>query len=247
MIYFVKLQIMKNITLAFLCISGLLHAQSKIEKAIGEFHELKVYDLIEVELVKSNENKIVLSGKNTDDVVVVNKNGKLKIRMNLEESFDGNKTHATLYYTSIDVIDVNEGAYVNSNEPIKQFDLTLRAQEGGVIKVNLDTSFLDVKSVTGGNIEAKGTVKKQKVSLNTGGIYQGEHAITEETEVSIVAAGEAYVNASKIANIKIRVGGDVYLYGNPETVSESKAIGGINIGAWIKTIAFTKFVENSTF
>ena len=73
----------------------------------------------------------------------------------------------------------------------------------------------DVKSVTGGNIEAKGTVKKQKVSLNTGGIYRGEDVKTEETEVSIVAAGEAYVNASKLVDIKIRVGGDVYIYGNP--------------------------------
>lgn len=226
MIYFVKLHIMKNIVFALLCISSLLSAQSKIEKTIGEFHELKVYDLIEVELVKSNENKIVLSGKNTEDVVVVNKNGKLKIRMNLEESFDGNKTHATLYYTNIDVIDANEGANIYSDEPIKQFDLTLKAQEGGVIKVNLATTFLDVKSVTGGNIETSGTIKKQKVALNTGGIYQGEHAKTEETEVSIVAAGEAYVNASKLVDVKIRAGGDVYIYGNPETVNESRAIGG---------------------
>ena len=217
---------MKHITLAFLCISGLLHAQSNIEKIIGEFNELKVYDLIEVELIKSNENKIVLSGKNTEDVVIVNKNGKLKIRMNLEESFDGDKTYAKLYYTNIDVIDANEGAYIYSDEPIKQFDLTLRAQEGGIIKVSVDTSFLDAKSVTGGNIETKGSVKKQKVTLNTGGIYHGEQAKTEETEVSIVAAGEAYINATKLADIKIRVGGDVYIYGNPETVNESRAIGG---------------------
>jgi len=217
---------MKTITLAFLCISGLLQAQSEIEKTIGQFNELKVYDLIEVELIKSDTNKIILSGKNTQDVVVVNRNGLLKIRMNLEESFDGNKTHATLYYTGIDVIDANEGAYIYSDEKMKQFDLKLKAQEGGLIKVNLESTFLDVKSVTGGNIETSGTTKKQKVALNTGGIYQGEHTKTEETEVSVVAAGEAYVNASKLVDVKIRVGGDVYIYGNPETVNESRAIGG---------------------
>jgi len=217
---------MKNIALVFLCISGLLQAQSKIEKTIGEFHELKVFDLIEVKLVKSNENKIVLSGKNAEDVVIVNRNGLLKVRMNIEESFDGNKTHATLYYTSIDVIDTNEGAYIYSYETLKQFDLKLKAQEGGFIKVNVATTYLDVKSSTGGSIEADGTVKKQKVSLNTGGIYRGKSVKTEETEVSIVAAGEAYINASKLADVKIRVGGDVYIYGNPEKVNESRAIGG---------------------
>lgn len=217
---------MKNLILAVFCMALTYNIQAQTEKTVGEFSELKVYDLIEVKLIKSTENKISITGKNANDVVVVNRNGTLKIRMNLEESFDGNKTYATLYYTKIDIIDVNEGAYVYSDENIKQFDLKLKAQEGGLIKCQVETSFMDVKSVTGGNIEAKGTVKKQKVSLNTGGIYRGEDVKTEETEVSIVAAGEAYVNASKLVDVKIRVGGDVYIYGNPEKVNESKAIGG---------------------
>jgi len=226
LIHSVKFQIMKNIVLAFVCATGLIQAQSKIEKSVGEFHELKVFDLIEVNLVKSNENKIVLSGRNVEDVEIVNKKGVLKIRMNLKESFDGNKTQATLFYTDIDVIDANEGAYIFSDDPIKQFDLELKAQEGGLIKVDLETSYLDVKSVTGGNIETHGSAKKQKISLNTGGIYQGEHTKTEETEVIIAAAGEAYINASKLADIKIRAGGDVFIYGKPETINENKALGG---------------------
>jgi hypothetical protein len=217
---------MKHIILAVLCITGILNAQSPIEKTVGEFKELKVYDLIEVKLVKSTEDKISIAGNNARDVVLVNKKGTLKIRMNMEESFDGNKTYVTLYYSDIDIIDVNEGAYIYSDETFKQFDLKLRAQEGGLIKLNVDNSFLDVKSVTGGNIEAHGVSKKQNIVLNTGGIYHGEDVKTEETEVTIVAAGEAYVNASKLVDVKIRVGGDVFVYGNPETVNESKAIGG---------------------
>ena len=217
---------MKHIVLLILSFSALFNAQAQVEKKLGEFHELKVYDLIEVQLVKSDENRIVLTGKNTQDVVIVNKNGVLKIRMNIEKSFDGNKTNATLYYTNIDVIDANEGASIYSDDLIKQFDFKLNAQEGGSIKVNLETTYLDVKSVTGGIIETHGTVKKQNITMNTGGIYKGERLNTEETKVTIVAAGEAYVNASKLVDIKIRVGGDVYIYGNPEKVNESKAIGG---------------------
>jgi len=217
---------MKNIIVMFMCFTGIINAQAPIEKTLGEFKELKVFDLIEVKLVKSNENKISITGKNASDVVLVNKNGTLKIRMNLEESFDGNKTLATLYYTDIEIIDANEGAYIFSDDQIKQFDLKLKAQEGGLIKLKIDTYFLDVKSVTGGSIEAKGTTKKQKVAISTGGIYQGEHVKTEQTDVSIIAAGEAHVNASKLVDLKIRVGGDVYIYGKPETVNENKAIGG---------------------
>lgn len=217
---------MKTFIFAFLCVTGIMNAQAPIEKTVGEFDELKVFDLIEVKLIKSDQNRISISGKNANDVVVINKNGTLKIRMNLEESFDGNKTFVTLYYTNIEVIDANEGAYIYSDDNFKQFDLKLRAQEGGLINLKLETSYLDVKSVTGGNIEASGVVKKQKVSLSTGGIYKGEDVKTEETEVTIVAAGEAYVNASKLVDVKIRIGGDVYIYGNPETVKENRAIGG---------------------
>ena len=203
-----------------------LSAQNSIEKTIGEFTELKVFDLIEVEMIKSNENRITISGKNNKDVVVNNKNGKLKIKMNIEKLFDGNNTKVTLYYTAVDVLDANEGAKIYSKDEIKQFELDLRSQEGGTINIFCDVSYLNVKAVTGGIVEVSGKSKKQNVSLLTGGIFKGENNKTENTDVSINVAGEAYVNASKVVDIKIRAGGDVFIYGNPETVNESKVLGG---------------------
>ena len=75
-------------TLLVLVYAVSLTAQNSIEKTIGEFTELKVFDRIEVEMIKSNENKVTISGKNNKDVVVNNKNGKLKIKMNIEKLFD---------------------------------------------------------------------------------------------------------------------------------------------------------------
>lgn len=217
---------MRTFVIAFIFVSGILGAQEPIEKTTGEFKELKAYDLIEVQLIKSNENKVSISGRNASDVVIVNKNGVLKIRMNIEESFDGNKTKVALYYTHVDILDANEGAYIYSDEPIEQFDLEVKAQEGGTIQTPVKTSFLDIKATTGGIIELHGSSKKQKVVLNTGGIYKAENVLTEQTEVGIVAAGEARVNASKQVDVKIRVGGDVYIYGNPDVINENTALGG---------------------
>jgi hypothetical protein len=218
---------MKNLfTLLTLVCTLTLTAQSSIEKTIGEFTELKVYDLIEVELIKSNENKVIISGKNSSDVLVNNKNGKLKIKMNLEKIFNGNDTKVTLYYTSVDILDANEGAKIYSNNAIKQFEIDLRAQEGGTINAVCEVSYLNVKAVTGGIVEVSGTSKKQNISLLTGGIFKGEDNETENTDVSINAAGEAYIRATKLVDIKIRAGGDVFVYGTPETVNVSKVFGG---------------------
>ncbi|RIA11110.1 putative autotransporter adhesin-like protein [Flavobacteriaceae bacterium MAR_2010_72] len=217
---------MRTLVIALAFVSGILGAQGPIEKTVGEFKELKAYDLIEVQLIKSIENKVSITGRNAKDVVIVNKNGVLKIRMNIEESFDGNKTKVTLYYTHVDILDANEGAYIYSDDPIEQFDLEVKAQEGGIVQAKVKTSILEVKATTGGSIELKGNSKKQKATLNTGGIYKAEHLITEQTEVSIMAAGEAYVNASKQVDAKIRVGGDVYVYGDPDIINENTALGG---------------------
>ncbi len=218
---------MKNlITLITLICTLTLTAQNSVEKTIGEFTELKVYDLIEVELIKSNENKVIISGKNTSEVLVNNKNGKLKIKMNLEKIFNGSETKVTLYYTNVDVLDVNEGAKIYSKDVIKQFEIDLRAQEGGKVDVLCDVSYLNAKAVSGGIIEVSGTSKNQNISLLTGGIFKGEKNETEKTDVSINAAGEAYINATKTVDVKIRAGGDVFIYGNPETVNESRVLGG---------------------
>ena len=218
---------MKHIlSILAIIISSTVFAQESIEKSVGEFTELKVYDLIDVELIKSKENKVVITGENRGEVIVNNKNGKLKIKMNLEEIFDGNKTSVKLYYSTVDIIDVNEGAKVFSDDKIKQFEINLKAQEGGNIDVKLNVTYANIKSVTGGVIKTSGKAKSQDVSLLTGGVYKAGELKTEKTEVAIRAAGEAHVNAKDLVDIKIRAGGDVFIYGDPETVNESRVFGG---------------------
>lgn len=218
---------MKNILVAIVfLITTVAFSQSEITKEIGEFSELKVYDLIEVELIKSNKNEAIISGRNKNDVVIVNKNGKLKIRMNLEESFDGDHTKVKLYYTNVDVIDANEGAKIWSKDKIKQYEVELKAQEGGKINVDLKVTTTSIKSVTGGVVEASGKSQNQNISISTGGVYKGKDLKTESTEIAIRAGGEADVNATDVLDIKIRAGGDVFIYGEPKKVNKSKALGG---------------------
>jgi hypothetical protein len=212
-------------TLTFF-ITTVIIAQGTISKTVGEFSTLKAYDLINIELVKSDENRVEIRGKNAEDVVVVNKNGKLKIRMNLDEIFDGADTQITLYYTSVDVIDANEGAYISSKDKIKQYELILNAQEGGKINLGINVKEAELRAVTGGIIELSGKTNNQKISIGTGGVFNGKEFKSTTTSVAIRAGGEAEVYAKELVDVKIRAGGDVYIYGDPNTVNESRALGG---------------------
>lgn len=211
--------------LAFL-VSFSINSQESIEKTIGEFNTVKVYDLINLKMIKSKENKVIISGKNKNDVQVINKNGKLKIRMKLEESLDGNDTVVLLHYTSVDVIDANEGATVLVKEPIEQYEISLKTQEGAEITAQLKTTYANFRAVTGGIINVTGSSKNQDISIYTGGIFNGGDFITEQTEVSINAAGEAYIHATEYADVSIKAGGDVFIYGKPKQVDESRVFGG---------------------
>jgi hypothetical protein len=213
-------------TIFSILITSVIMAQNVIEKNVGDFKELKVYDLIQVELIKSDTNKIVITGANTENVLVNNKNGTLKIKMEIAKIYDGNDTKVKLYYTTIDVLDANEGSKITSQEEIKQFEIDLKAQEGGIININVNVNYVNAKAVTGGIIEVTGTTKKESISLLTGGVFKGEKLLSENSDVSIYAAGEAAINASKVVDIKIRAGGDVFIYGKPETINENKALGG---------------------
>lgn len=218
---------MKNlVTLFAILITAFAGAQNTVEKTVGEFSTLKVYDLIEVKMIKSDTDRLVITGKNTKDVNIVNKNGTLKIKMKFEEIFDGNNTTVTLYYTKVDVIDANEGAYITVDNTIEQFEIDLQSQEGATIKADLKVTYTNIRAVTGGVVETSGSSKNQDVILYTGGVYKGENCTTENTDVAIRVAGEAHINATEGVDIKIRAGGDVYIYGDPKKVDESRVFGG---------------------
>jgi len=218
---------MKNIvTICLLFLSIAAIAQRTITKDVGDFHELKVYDLMEVNLIQSDENKVVIKGDHTDDVKIINNNGKLKLRMETDTRFRGEDTYIEVYFKNIRVIDANEGSYIVGNEMIEQDKIELRAQEGGRIKVGLTVDFTKVKAVSGGIINASGLSKSQEIKINSGGIFEGRELQTKETKIGITAAGEADVNASDRVEIRVTAGGDVTVYGNPKEVSEKTLAGG---------------------
>ncbi|MCB0372207.1 MAG: DUF2807 domain-containing protein [Muricauda sp.] len=204
----------------------MMFSQRILDREVGDFREIKVFDLIEVNLIQSDENKILIKGWNVDDIKWTNKNGVLKLRMQLDKKFQGEDTMIEVYYTNLDVIDGNEGAQITCNEMVQKSKIELRAQEGAKIHIGMDVDYADVRAVTGGIIEASGLAKNQTVVLNTGGIFDGRELRTSTTDIKISAGGEADVFASEAVDINVRAGGDVYVYGNPKTVNKKTFVGG---------------------
>jgi hypothetical protein len=217
---------MKFYTLFFLFSCFLVGSQTPVSKSIGDFSELKVYDLINVELVESNENKIEITGEETSNVLIVQKNDVLKIKMVLNKPFNGKRTFVKLFFKKIDIIDVNEGAKVVSKSLFKQYELELKAQEGGEISVITDTKLLSIKTVTGGIINASGITDSQNITIRTGGVYEGSSLQALNSEIKIKAGGVADVKSSEHIEVRIVAGGDLIIHGKPKNIKQTKIVGG---------------------
>ncbi|MGY8915104.1 MAG: GIN domain-containing protein, partial [Flavobacteriales bacterium] len=107
----------------FICFGTLVSSgqNEKITQDLQKFKEIKAFDGISVNLIRSSVNKAVITGANTKSVAIVNNEGVLKIRMEVGKIFSGYRTFIDVYYTEkLLVIDVNEDARITSDDIIKQ-------------------------------------------------------------------------------------------------------------------------------
>lgn len=206
----------------------LVEAQNEKTKSdLGNFTEVKAFDGLSVNLIKSDSDKAVISGDNVDKVAIVNNNGVLKLRMQIDKIFSGYRTFIDLHYTGeLLIIDVNEDARITSESDIKQDVLELKAQEGGELSIVAEVEQLLVKAVTGGTVETYGSSDLQDIAINTGGVYEGKEFKTKFSTVNVNAGSRAEIYAQDYVKATVKAGGEVLVYGDPAKMEEKTVFGG---------------------
>lgn len=216
---------MKKIVL-FIALGAFQLGFSQISKDPGDFDKVKVYDRISAELVPSDVNKVEITGDRAKDVIVVNKNGELKLGMPATKLLQGEEIEAKIYYKSIKSVDGSEGAFISSANAVDVPKLEITAKEGAEVKLEVNVEILRVKSVTGATVRLEGKASDSEISIGTGGIVEAQNLDTERTDVSINAGGEAEVKASKYVKARTKAGGEITIHGNPQTIDKKSILGG---------------------
>ncbi len=214
----------KVIVLAILLVAQITVAQ--VTRDLGDFDAVKVFDQLKVNLIQSNENKIIITGNRENEVEVVTKNGELKLRMPFPKLLSGNDITIKLYFKKIESIATNEGSSVSSDETFKQTSIDLDASEGSQIDVDLDVEKANVRAVSGGIIDLSGKATNQNCTIATGGIYNGKELHSSQTEITVSAGGQAEIFATLLADAKVKAGGSISIYGNPKQINQKTILGG---------------------
>jgi len=217
---------MKKVFLIALLAAGQF-VSAQITKNLGDFTTIKAFDQIDVTLVKSAENKIIINGSRQNDVEIVTKNDELKIRMKLSKLLKGEDVSVTVFYTgNINRIEASEGARIASQDTFSAKSFELNAKEGAEIKLNIEAGSLKSNASSGGILNITGSAGNHDSLVKAGGILRMKGLETKTAAVTINAGGEAdiYVTDSVVA--KTRAGGDINIYGNPKTVDQTQFAGG---------------------
>lgn len=216
---------MKQVTSLFLVLLSTISI-AQVTRNVGDFTKISVFDKIQVELIQSDENKVVLDGVNAAEVEVVNKNGTVKLRLPLVKFLSGQQIEAKIYYTSLTSIMAAEGSKVTANSQIKADDLIIETKEGSQVTLDLAVDNLYIKAYTGSELNLTGNTHDLDALINTGADLKAKELTVQHALVNVNTGGIASVTAKEYLSVKVVAGGSVFVYGNPSKLTQSVTAGG---------------------
>ncbi len=213
---------MKHILLYLLIASSsFLKSQERNEEInmVGDFNTLNVYAGIEVNLIKSKENKIILSDKNKDFSVFGYKvkNKVLKLRVEIDKKLSLGKIFVDVYYNNeIDAVNLFQGSKLFLKTPLIQTYINIKVQEGSTFEGKVTTDKTNITVASGGSINIEGASAVLDIKATTGGVCSAEHLSSEQTKIKASIGSVVYAKASVLMDAKASTGAIIRVYGSPK-------------------------------
>lgn len=215
----------KIILLLILSCASITYAQ-EITVELDNFTEAEITKGLKVNFTKAEENKAIITGSSRDNVSLHVKNGVLKVSIDIDHLWNEDNTIVNISYKQLLKIEAKQNAKIDLCGRIEQPLFHIRVQEGSDVKAHLDVESLYASVVTGGNLFIIGTATKQDIDVKAAGDFKGENLIGSQVKISVVGGGTASIFSKAYVNAKIRAGGTIYVYGNPEKIDETTTFGG---------------------
>ncbi|WP_417884605.1 head GIN domain-containing protein [Zunongwangia sp.] len=215
----------------FVCIVmmsiGLLTNAQESKHDLDNFDKIFAYDNLPVTLIHGDDNKAVVTGKSRSEVEFDIDGTTLRIKLGIDNLWsDDDDTKVVVYYKDLNEVRAKRNASIVIEDKIKTNLFTLEAQEGGDVTGDFEVNHLTAFVRSGGEITPSGTSKNQEVSINTGGKYYAKNLESDYLNIKIKAGGVADVTVTGKVTAKVRAGGTVNVYGNPEEIDKSTLFGG---------------------
>ena len=222
----------KTIFICALMFSYAFSAQTVVTKNLGDYSALKVFNGIAVELIKSDVQRLEITGEKSERVKIKNVNNILKLSLPFSLKPENNAANGQVlikvfYNTNIDIIDANEGATITSKN-FNQDVLEVNSQEKSFINITSKVRYLKVRASSGGIVKLTGTTENQEVNVDLYGVYNGfAMKVSGNSDVFAGTGAKAEVYAGDTLSAKVNFGGSIFYKGTPKLLKNKTVIGGV--------------------
>lgn len=199
---------------------GQINAQVSETRSLSSFSSVSMGESINVELVKGSKEEALVEVRGADlsDVLTDISGDRLRIRMDGNRNFRNVTVNIRLTYVSIDEIDVSSSADLISKGPLVSEDLDIEVSSSGDAILEIEVTNLNIKVSSSGDLDLSGSATYQRVEVSSKGDYNAYDLESEEAELDVSSAGDAYVNVSRRIDAKASSAGSVVYKGNPDKV-----------------------------
>ncbi|MBI1769206.1 MAG: DUF2807 domain-containing protein [Bacteroidetes bacterium] len=218
---------MRLSTLLFLLVAFTATNAQTHEIKVSQFTDISVFGPFKVKLIKAPacRAEIDYNGIDASDVITKCDGDEFQIKIRNKGFFDfmddsdrkGNRPQAivTIYYTSLENIEIKGGASLRAVDPIISPKLILVSQMGADVKLQLQVKELDLESSMGSEVVLSGTANAAKIRAKMGTEVDASTLKCQEVTVSASMGADVTVFAEKELNASANFGASISCKGNP--------------------------------
>lgn len=190
-------------------------AQKTVE--IKSFRELAINGNVEVRMIESSENKLVIEeGENT--LQVSSEEGNLAL------SNSSSTAEVIIYFNGpIDQIALSGPIEMLVKGTITSKNLQLSVDGGTELNCSFYAENISVAASSGSEIILRGDAKQLDIHAASGCELNASKLKTENSTVYLASGAEVSVYATGVVNAVVASGAELAIHGNPEKVNETKA------------------------
>ena len=213
------------------------------------FDEIKVAQSISAEVVKSDTEKVVITGPSDiiEDVLVDNDNGKLFIHFKPHLNISGRNVAAKIFVKDFSHLEATSSAKIVVKDKFTQDKTDIEVSSSGSISGNLEANNLsiDVSSsgsfsgdiwavnlesqvTSSGEITISGKAKNADLQASSSGTLDARNTVAENADVQASSSGSVSLSAANQLNASASSSGEISVYkkGNLNVVSQNESSGG---------------------
>lgn len=210
------------------CKNGLFDAGDTISKEYlfsDTFNLIEVQNIFKITLVKDTVNKAVVScGENLMQYIDISESDKtiyLNHSISCNWSRDYENAHIFLHLKDIPSIYVRKPAYFETLDTFKTQNFIIivfarMAEVNVCIDANYCNLFMSIDDF--GKYIISGKCINTIINPSGSGLIDTRNLISENGFIWQRSIAKAYIYATKQLNIKFQANGNIYYYGNPDTI-----------------------------